>query len=142
MVEWLGYKPTTITHSSDYFQQLYDWAIELIKKDLAYVCHQSSEEMKGFNPPPSPWRNRPIEESLQLFNVMKNFGLKYIVFISISYYYIYDIHLSVLLFLEKGYEKWFVRRRRSNLAHESDFRRRQARSCRIQDKIFVASPNR
>ncbi|KAL6268379.1 hypothetical protein P5V15_001512 [Pogonomyrmex californicus] len=72
MVEWLGYKPAAITHSSDYFQQLYDWAIELIKKDLAYVCHQSSEEMKGFNPPLSPWRDRPIEESLQLFNDMKD----------------------------------------------------------------------
>ncbi|XP_011173631.1 probable glutamine--tRNA ligase [Solenopsis invicta] len=72
MVEWLGYKPYAITHSSDNFQQLYEWAVELIKKDLAYVCHQSSEEMKGFNPPPSPWRDRPIEKSLELFNDMKN----------------------------------------------------------------------
>ncbi|XP_029166056.1 probable glutamine--tRNA ligase [Nylanderia fulva] len=72
MVEWLGYKPAMITHSSDYFEQLYKWAVELIKKDLAYVCHQSSEEIKGFNPPPSPWRNRPIAESLQLFNDMKD----------------------------------------------------------------------
>ncbi|OAD56129.1 putative glutamine--tRNA ligase [Eufriesea mexicana] len=72
MVEWLGYKPAKITHSSDYFQQLYEWAIVLIKKDLAYVCHQSSEEIKGFNPPPSPWRNRPVSESLQLFNDMKD----------------------------------------------------------------------
>lgn len=72
MVEWLGYKPCKITHSSDYFDQLYEWAVQLIKKDLAYVCHQKSEEIKGFNPPPSPWRNRPIEESLQLFEDMKN----------------------------------------------------------------------
>ncbi|CAK1578394.1 unnamed protein product [Parnassius mnemosyne] len=72
MVEWLGYKPYKITHSSDYFDQLYKWAVQLIKKDLAYVCHQKSEEIKGFNPPPSPWRNRPIEESLQLFEDMKN----------------------------------------------------------------------
>ncbi|EFN60585.1 Probable glutaminyl-tRNA synthetase [Camponotus floridanus] len=72
MVEWLGYKPAAITHSSDYFQQLYKWAVELIEKGLAYVCHQSSEEMKGFNPPPSPWRNRRIAESLQLFNDMKD----------------------------------------------------------------------
>ncbi|XP_018321303.1 probable glutamine--tRNA ligase [Agrilus planipennis] len=72
MVEWLGYKPAKITHSSDYFDQLYKWAVELIKKGLAYVCHQSAEEMKGFNPPPSPWRNRPIDESLQLFQDMKN----------------------------------------------------------------------
>ncbi|KOC59075.1 putative glutamine--tRNA ligase [Habropoda laboriosa] len=72
MVEWLGYKPAKITHSSDYFQQLYEWAIVLIQKGLAYVCHQSSKEIKGFNPPPSPWRNRPISESLQLFNDMKD----------------------------------------------------------------------
>ncbi|CAH2979762.1 unnamed protein product [Chilo suppressalis] len=72
MVEWLGYKPYKITHSSDYFDQLYEWAVQLIKKDHAYVCHQKSEEIKGYNPPPSPWRNRPIEESLQLFEDMKN----------------------------------------------------------------------
>ncbi|XP_032666418.1 probable glutamine--tRNA ligase [Odontomachus brunneus] len=72
MVEWLGYKPAKITHSSDYFQQLFEWAVILIKKGLAYVCHQSSEDIKGFNPPPSPWRDRPIEESLQLFNDMKD----------------------------------------------------------------------
>ncbi|XP_076392899.1 glutaminyl-tRNA synthetase [Megachile rotundata] len=72
MVEWLGYKPAKITHSSDYFQQLHEWAIQLIEKGLAYVCHQSSEEMKGFNPPPSPWRDRPVSESLQLFNDMKD----------------------------------------------------------------------
>ncbi|KAJ8727013.1 hypothetical protein PYW08_015410 [Mythimna loreyi] len=72
MVEWLGYTPYQITHSSDYFDQLYEWAVQLIKKDLAYVCHQKSEEIKGFNPPPSPWRNRPLEESLQLFEDMKN----------------------------------------------------------------------
>ncbi|XP_076160677.1 glutaminyl-tRNA synthetase isoform X2 [Ptiloglossa arizonensis] len=72
MVEWLGYKPAKITHSSDYFQQLFEWAIKLIEKGLAYVCHQSSEEIKGFNPPPSPWRDRPIMESLQLFQDMKD----------------------------------------------------------------------
>ncbi|XP_022829459.1 probable glutamine--tRNA ligase [Spodoptera litura] len=72
MVEWLGYTPYKITHSSDYFDQLYEWAVQLIRKDLAYVCHQKSEEIKGFNPPPSPWRNRPVEESLQLFEDMKN----------------------------------------------------------------------
>ncbi|CAF4936556.1 unnamed protein product [Pieris macdunnoughi] len=72
MVEWLGYKPYKITHSSDYFDQLYEWAVKLINKDMAYVCHQKAEEIKGFNPPPSPWRNRPIEESLQLFEDMKN----------------------------------------------------------------------
>ncbi|CAH1124908.1 unnamed protein product [Ceutorhynchus assimilis] len=72
MVTWLGYKPYKITHSSDYFDQLYEWAVELIKKGLAYVCHQSADEMKGFNPQPSPWRERPVEENLQLFQDMKN----------------------------------------------------------------------
>ncbi|XP_011330844.2 probable glutamine--tRNA ligase [Ooceraea biroi] len=72
MVEWLGYAPAAITHSSDYFERLYEWAVKLIMKDLAYVCHQSSEDIKGFNPPPSPWRDRPIEESLRLFKDMKN----------------------------------------------------------------------
>lgn len=72
MVEWLGYKPYKVTHSSDNFQQLYEWAVILIRKGLAYVCHQKAEELKGFNPPPSPWRERPIEESLQLFEDMRH----------------------------------------------------------------------
>lgn len=72
MVEWLGYKPAKITHSSDNFDQLYQWAVQLIKNGLAYICHQTADEMKGFNPEPSPWRDRPIEESLQLFEDMKN----------------------------------------------------------------------
>ena len=66
----LGYKPYAITHSSDNFDQLYEWAKLLIKKGLAYVCHQKAEEMKGFNPVPSPWRERPVEESLALFEVL------------------------------------------------------------------------
>ncbi|VDN16136.1 unnamed protein product [Dibothriocephalus latus] len=72
MVQWLGFTPYKITHASDNFQQLYEWALKLIDLDLAYVCHQRPEELKGFNPPPSPWRNRPIEESRQLFIDMKN----------------------------------------------------------------------
>jgi len=72
MVEWLGYKPAKITHSSDNFDQLYKWAVQLIKNGLAYVCHQTADEMKGFNPQPSPWRDRPVAESLQLFEDMKN----------------------------------------------------------------------
>lgn len=72
MVEWLGYEPYQITHSSDNFQQLYEWAVKLIKKGLAYVCHQTADEMKGFNTEMSPWRDRPIEENLQLFEDMKN----------------------------------------------------------------------
>lgn len=72
MVEWLGYRPDQITHSSDNFRQLYEWAVLLIRKGFAYVCHQSADDMKGFNPPPSPWRERPIDENLQLFEDMKN----------------------------------------------------------------------
>ena len=65
-----GYTPFKVTHSSDYFQELYDLAVELIRRGQAYICHQRPEEIKGFNPPPSPWRDRPIEESLILFEVM------------------------------------------------------------------------
>ncbi|KAG7472238.1 hypothetical protein MATL_G00106670 [Megalops atlanticus] len=71
MVEWLGYKPYAVTHASDNFQKLYDLAIELIRRGHAYVCHQRGEELKGHNPPPSPWRDRPVEESLLLFERMK-----------------------------------------------------------------------
>ncbi|KAE8612329.1 hypothetical protein XENTR_v10012814 [Xenopus tropicalis] len=71
MVEWLGYKPYAVTHASDNFDQLYEWAVELIRRGHAYVCHQKVEEIKGHNPPPSPWRDRPIEESLLLFEGMK-----------------------------------------------------------------------
>ena len=72
VVNWLGYKPYQVTHSSDNFDQLYEWAVVLIKKNLAYVCHQTTEEMRGFNVAHSPWRDRPIEESLRLFEDMKN----------------------------------------------------------------------
>ncbi|XP_074861719.1 glutamine--tRNA ligase isoform X2 [Carettochelys insculpta] len=71
MVEWLGYQPYAVTHASDYFDQLYAWAVELIRRGHAYVCHQRVEEIKGHNPPPSPWRDRPVEESLLLFEGMR-----------------------------------------------------------------------
>ena len=64
-----GYTPSQITYSSSYFDQLYEWAIVLIKKGLAYACHQKQEEIKGFNPPPSPYRDRPIHENLKIFEV-------------------------------------------------------------------------
>lgn len=56
---------------SDRLKDMFQWAVELIKKDLAYVCHQRVEEMRGFDVQMSPWRNRPIAESLQLFQVSK-----------------------------------------------------------------------
>jgi glutaminyl-tRNA synthetase len=77
-VEWLGFKWDKECYASDYFQQLYDWAVELIKKDKAYVDSQTSEEMaqqKGTPTQPgtnSPYRNRFIEENLDLFTRMKN----------------------------------------------------------------------
>ncbi|KAM9134275.1 LOW QUALITY PROTEIN: glutamine--tRNA ligase [Pangshura tecta] len=67
----IGYKPHAVTHASDYFDQLYAWAVELIRRGHAYVCHQRVEEIKGHNPPPSPWRERPVEESLLLLEGMK-----------------------------------------------------------------------
>lgn len=51
---------------------MFEWALKLIDLDLAYVCHQRAEDLKGFNPPPSPYRERPIEESRRLFMDMKN----------------------------------------------------------------------
>lgn len=71
MVKWLGHKPYKITYASDYFPELYDFAVELIKRNSAYVCHQQYDELKGHNPPPSPWRDRPIDESLRLFEDMR-----------------------------------------------------------------------
>lgn len=77
-VKWLGFNWSEELYSSDYFQQLYDWAILLIKKGKAYVDSQTSEEMaaqKGTPTQPGvdgPYRNRTIEENLQLFEGMKN----------------------------------------------------------------------
>lgn len=77
-VEWLGFKWANECYASDYFQDLYDWAIEFIKKGKAYVDSQSSEEMakqKGTPTTPgtdSPYRNRSVEENLDLFERMKN----------------------------------------------------------------------
>jgi glutaminyl-tRNA synthetase len=84
MVEWLGYKPYKITHASDQFDKLYELAVELIKRNKAYVCHQKTEELKGHNPPPSPWRDRPVEESLKLFEV--NRKTNYLMLFALVYY--------------------------------------------------------
>ena len=77
-IEWLGYQWANECYASDYFQQLYDWAIEFIKKGKAYVDSQSSEEMAKQKGTPtqvgtnSPYRNRSVEENLDLFERMKN----------------------------------------------------------------------
>ncbi len=76
-VEWLGFSWDKECYASDYFQQLYDWAVVLIQKDKAYVDSISSEEMaiqKGTPTTPgtdSPFRTRSIEENLDLFERMK-----------------------------------------------------------------------
>lgn len=77
-VEWLGFQWDTECYASDYFQQLYDWAVFLIKEGKAYVDSQSSEDLaiqKGTPTTPgtdSPFRNRSIEENLDIFQRMKN----------------------------------------------------------------------
>ena len=77
-ISWLGYTWAKETYSSDNFQKLYEWAVFLIGQDLAYVDSQTSEQMaiqKGTPTKPgenSPFRSRPVSESLALFNQMKN----------------------------------------------------------------------
>jgi len=76
-IAWLGYKWENELYSSDYFDKLYDWAVKMIKDGRAYVDSQTSEamaEQKGTPTQPgtnSPYRNRSIEENLDLFNRMK-----------------------------------------------------------------------
>lgn len=72
-VQWMGFNWWKITHTSDYFHQLHDYAIQLIKNGLAYVCHQTKEEVKESREKklPSPWRDRPVEESLHEFELMR-----------------------------------------------------------------------
>ncbi|MEN8816558.1 MAG: glutamine--tRNA ligase/YqeY domain fusion protein [Nonlabens sp.] len=77
-VKWLGYEWDNLCFASDYFQELYDWAVQMIKDGKAYVDSQSSEEMaaqKGTPTEPGvdgPYRNRSLEENLALFEGMKN----------------------------------------------------------------------
>ncbi len=77
-LKWLGFEWAEERYASDYFQQLYDWAVLMIKNGKAYIDSQSSEEMaiqKG-SPTQSgvdgPYRNRSIEDNLSLFQGMKN----------------------------------------------------------------------
>ena len=76
-IAWLGFKWDAELYASDYFDRMYDCAVELIKKGLAYVCDYSAEEIRatrgtltspGSN---SPWRERSVEENLRLFAEMK-----------------------------------------------------------------------
>lgn len=77
-IKWLGFQWENVYYASDYFQQLWDFAIRLIKEGKAYIDEQTSEQIaaqKGTPTQPgtdSPYRNRPIEESLDLFHKMNN----------------------------------------------------------------------
>lgn len=77
-IDWLGFKYHKELYASDYFETLYDWAVQMIKDGKAYVDEQSSEEITAQRKNPfedgidSPFRNRPVEESLELFEKMKN----------------------------------------------------------------------
>lgn len=82
-VKWLGYHwEGDILFASNYFEQIYAWAVELINKEKAYVCELPAEmvsEYRGrWNEPgkDSPYRNRSVEENLELFEKMKNGGYK------------------------------------------------------------------
>ena len=77
-VAWLGFTWDKELYASDYFQQLYEWAVQMIKDGKAYVDEQPSETITEQRKNPtepgieSPYRNRPVEESLALFEKMKN----------------------------------------------------------------------
>ncbi len=76
-VRWLGFEWCAMTHSSDYYQQLYDFAVHLIEQGLAYVDSLTMEEIRAYRGTlqvpgrESPYRTRPIAESLDLFHRMK-----------------------------------------------------------------------
>ena len=79
-IHWLGFDwGDRFYYGSDYFDRDYEYAVELIKKGLAYVCELSAEQFRDpaycgdlTHPAVSPWRDRPVEESLDLFERMKN----------------------------------------------------------------------
>ncbi|PSR88290.1 Glutamine--tRNA ligase [Actinidia chinensis var. chinensis] len=73
IVRWMEWEPFKITYTSDYFQDLYELAVELIRRGHAYVDHQTPEEIKEYREKKmnSPWRDRAISESLKLFDEMK-----------------------------------------------------------------------
>ena len=77
-IEWLGYHPKNVFFGSDYFERTYELAIELIKKGLAYVCDLNQKEISEYRGTlteagkNSPYRDRSVEENLDLFERMKN----------------------------------------------------------------------
>ncbi len=77
-IDWLGFKYDQELYASDYFDQLYDWAVQMIEDGKAYIDEQPSEKITEQRKTPfedgveSPFRNRPTDESLELFEKMKN----------------------------------------------------------------------
>jgi glutaminyl-tRNA synthetase len=77
-VEWLGYHWDNLYFASDYFEQLYGYAVELIEQGLAYVCELTPEQMRDYRGTltepgkESPYRNRSVEENLDLFHRMRD----------------------------------------------------------------------
>ena len=77
-VKWLGFQWDGLFYASDYFQQLYDWAVQLIRNGKAYVCDLSADEIREYRGTltepgrNSPYRDRSVEENLDLFERMKN----------------------------------------------------------------------
>ena len=77
-IKWLGFDwGDRFFYASQYFEQMYDFAVELIEKGLAYVCELNAEQMREYRgdtqtPAKSPYRDRPIEESLDLFRRMRD----------------------------------------------------------------------
>jgi glutaminyl-tRNA synthetase len=77
-ISWLGFKWASEHYASDYFDQLYEWAVKLVKKGKAYVDDSSAEEVAASRGTPtrpgveSPFRNRSVEENLRLLEGMKN----------------------------------------------------------------------
>jgi len=77
-IEWLGYNPATVIFGSDYFEETYDYAVKLIKKGLAYVDDLTQEQIREYRGSlneagkDSPYRNRSVDENLELFKNMKD----------------------------------------------------------------------
>jgi glutaminyl-tRNA synthetase len=77
-IEWLGFKWDGLYYASDYFQQLYEWAVRMIKDGKAFVCDLTADELREYRGTltepgkESPYRNRSVEENLDLFERMKN----------------------------------------------------------------------
>ncbi len=76
-VRWLGFEWDELRHASDYFHELYEYALHLIRTDKAYVEELTADQIRAYRGTltepgkESPWRNRPMEESLELFQRMK-----------------------------------------------------------------------